>query len=176
MSITGTNIYFEDTDGSPFNLKVQNKQHSDRSNQQLTMKSQKRYYSSFFGSRKANASANATPHLSHMFSMVSTPKDQIRALAVDAGVPAQIANLISENIEPARSRGGRPGWLVNAVPLLLEKFGVNLQHGDILLAVDGIPAQNLAQIQSHISDRNLDQIFEVEVQRNGKLLMMEFSE
>ena len=48
--------------------------------------------------------------------------------------------------------------------------------GDIILAVDSIPAQQLDLLQQHLVDRVDGQVFQVELQRDGKLVMVEFKE
>jgi S1-C subfamily serine protease len=59
---------------------------------------------------------------------------------------------------------------------MFEKLGVNLRSGDIILSVDGVPAQNILKIKNYLKERNAGQVFKVEIQRDGKLVLLEFSE
>lgn len=129
----------------------------------------------FRGSRSRQPALSITAH-NNMFSLSKVPEAKVTALAKAAGVPVQFAHLLAANIEPVRSRGGRPGWKVTAVPTLLQRFGVNLITEDIILTVDGIPAQRLDLLQQHLLARVDGQIFQVELQRDGRLIMVEFKE
>ena len=111
-----------------------------------------------------------------MYSLKKVPKDQIEEIFTETGLPLQASRLIVENISPARSRGGRPGWKIKAAPSILQKLGVNLRVGDIILAIDGVPAQKILQIKDLIKKRKEGQVFKVEIQRDGKLVLLEFSE
>ena len=129
----------------------------------------------FSGNRRRQPALTMTAR-NTMFSLSKVPESKVTTLARAAGVPGQFAHLLAANIEPARSRGGRPGWKVTAVPTLLQRFGVNVMTGDIILAVDSIPAQQLDLLQQHLVDRVDGQVFQVELQRDGKLVMVEFKE
>ena len=129
----------------------------------------------FSGNRRRQPALTMTAR-NTMFSLSKVPGSKVTTLARAAGVPGQFAHLLAANIEPARSRGGRPGWKVTAVPTLLQRFGVNVMTGDIILAVDSIPAQQLDLLQQHLVDRVDGQVFQVELQRDGKLVMVEFKE
>ena len=129
----------------------------------------------FSGNRRRQPALTMTAR-NTMFSLSKVPESKVTMLARAAGVPGQFAHLLAANIEPARSRGGRPGWKVTAVPTLLQRFGVNVMTGDIILAVDSIPAQQLDLLQQHLVDRVDGQVFQVELQRDGKLVMVEFKE
>ena len=129
----------------------------------------------FSGNRRRQPALPVTAR-NAMFSLSKVPETKVTTLAKAAGVPVQFAHLLAANIEPARSRGGRPGWKVMAIPTLLQRFGVNLITGDIILTVDSIPAQQLDLLQQHLLDRVDDQVFQVELQRDGKLVMVEFKE
>ncbi len=129
----------------------------------------------FGGNRRRQAALSVTAR-NTMFSLSNVPEAKVTTLAKAAGVPVQFAHLLASNIEPARSRGGRPGWKVTAMPTLLKRFGVNLITGDIILTVDGIPAQQLDLVQQHLLARADGQVFQVELQRDGRLIMVEFKE
>lgn len=129
----------------------------------------------FSGNRRRQPALPITAR-NAMFSLSKVPETKVTTLAKAAGVPVQFAHLLAANIEPARSRGGRPGWKVTAIPTLLQRFGVNLITGDIILTVDSIPAQQLDLLQQHLVDRVDGQVFQVELQRDGKLVMVEFKE
>ena len=129
----------------------------------------------FSGNRRRQSALPMTAR-NAMFGLSKVPEAKVTSLAKAAGVPVQFAHLLAANIEPARSRGGRPGWKVTAVPTLLQRFGVNLITGDIILTVDSIPAQQLDLLQQHLVDRVDGQVFQVELQRDGKLVMVEFKE
>ena len=131
---------------------------------------------SLFSGNRRRQSAPPMTARNAMFSLSKVPEAKVTTLAKAAGVPVQFAHLLAANIEPARSRGGRPGWKVTAVPTLLQRFGVNLNTGDIILTVDSIPAQQLDLLQQHLLDRVDGQVFQVELQRDGKLVMVEFKE
>ena len=130
----------------------------------------------YFGNGRSGTSTSAIAARNSMFSLSQVPAEKVTMLVENAGVPAQFAHLVATNIEPARSRGGRPGWRVKAVPTLLQRFGVNLLTDDIILTVDGIPVQQLDAVRQHILSRVDGQVFEVELQRGGKLIMVEFQE
>ena len=91
----------------------------------------------FSGNRRRQPALTMTAR-NTMFSLSKVPESKVTTLARAAGVPGQFAHLLAANIEPARSRGGRPGWKVTAVPTLLQRFGVNVMTGDIILAVDSL--------------------------------------
>ncbi len=131
---------------------------------------------SLFSGNSRRQSALPMTARNALFSFSKVPEAKVTTLAKAAGVPVQFAHLLAANIEPARSRGGRPGWKVTAVPTMLQRFGVNLITGDIILTVDSIPAQQLDLLQQHLLDRVDDQVFQVELQRDGKLVMVEFKE
>jgi hypothetical protein len=39
-----------------------------------------------------------------------------------------------------------------------------------------VPAQNILKIKNHLKERKAGQVFKVEIQRDGKLVLLEFSE
>lgn len=116
------------------------------------------------------------PYQRPMYSLKKIPEELIEEIITETGLPLETSRLIVENISPARSRGGRPGWKIKTVPIFFQKLGVNLRGGDIILAIDGVPAQKILQIKNLVKQRKEGQVFKVEIQRDGKLVLLEFSE
>lgn len=130
----------------------------------------------FTSKRRSPQRPAAIPVRGPMYSVDTFPKGKLVDLALVIGIPKQFAHLAAKYLKPARSRGGRPGWRLTSPDSLLDRFGVGLNEGDVLLALDGIPVQKLELVQAHIADRQKGQIFSLEVQRNNKLIIVEFKE
>ncbi|XDZ65992.1 hypothetical protein AB8880_00945 [Alphaproteobacteria bacterium LSUCC0684] len=175
-SVSDEKVIFEDADGLSFVLFLSEVAKDKSQVSQAPLSPGAAQGIGFLGVQRQKAASNLMPQKGPMYGLTNVPTDQVEQLAAEAGIPEQFIHLVAGNVEPARSRGGRPGWKVNAAPPLLKKFGINLHRGDIILAVDGIPSQRLEEIQKHITKRQKGQIFQVEVQRDNRLIMLEFSE
>jgi S1-C subfamily serine protease len=71
-----------------------------------------------------------------------------------------------------RSRTGRPGWLLDdKIPSLLL-VNSPFEQNDIILSINGIPANDLENLQLHLLNRNTRDVFEVEIQRDKRLKMI----
>jgi len=166
-SITQDGVFFEDNQKKSYFLSLTN----DLSRNKIKAKNINK--GNIFNNRK---NKKRLPIRGPMYSVKEVPEALIKEIVTETGLPLKSSNLIAKNIIPARSNGGRPGWKIKEVPLMFEKLGVNLRSGDIILSVDGVPAQNILKIKNHLKERKAGQVFKVEIQRDGKLVLLEFSE
>lgn len=88
------------------------------------------------------------------------------------GIPNFISSQFTELPNQSRTDGGRDGWLLdNTIPnilLLTSPFKSN----DIIVTIDGISANNINKLKQHLSKKNNNDFFDVEVQRSGNLKMI----
>ena len=95
-----------------------------------------------------------------------------RSLAKNLGIPALVTNQFKKLPSQSRSGGGRPGWkLDETVPSLLlatSPFELN----DIILSIDGIAVNRIESLAQHLEKRKDGNKFDVEIERRGKLIMI----
>ena len=88
------------------------------------------------------------------------------------GIPNFISSQFTELPKQSRTNGGRDGWLLdNTIPnilLLTSPFKSN----DIIVTIDGISANNINKLKKHLSKKNNNNFFDVEIQRSGNLKMI----
>ena len=88
------------------------------------------------------------------------------------GIPNFISSQFTELPKQSRTNGGRDGWLLdNTIPnilLLTSPFKSN----DIIVTIDGISANNINKLKQHLSKKNNNNFFDVEIQRSGNLKMI----
>ena len=93
-------------------------------------------------------------------------------IAESIGIPKVIYSQFTTMPSQGRSRTGRPGWLLDdKIPSLLL-VNSPFEQNDIILSINGIPANDLENLQLHLLNRNTRDVFEVEIQRDKRLKMI----
>lgn len=101
--------------------------------------------------------------------------ETVRALARVAGVPETIVDRFNLVLVKARSRSGRPGWSLDPMIDQLGSIGLPFLRGDILLGIDGFSVHDLDALKAHLGSKQPGDLYKVEIQRDGKLIMYEIS-
>ena len=101
--------------------------------------------------------------------------EEIKNISRAFGVPSGLVDSIDRVPSIARSGAGRPGWkLGDEFPspfFTFSPFEVN----DIILTIDGISTHDLSVLPAHVLTKGSNARFIVELERAGKLKLMEVS-
>ena len=82
-----------------------------------------------------------------------------------------IANIAKPyDIEFKRNFAGRPGVLISDFASQLQAIGISLKENDIVLSVNGVPANELDELTDVLTSG--EKVYLVEYERNKKLAMM----
>tara|TARA_B110001450_G_scaffold109284_1_gene103317 strand:- start:9054 stop:9815 length:762 start_codon:yes stop_codon:yes gene_type:complete len=88
------------------------------------------------------------------------------------GIPTFISSQFSELPKQARTDGGREGWILDeTIPNILLVTSP-FKSNDIIVTIDGIPANDIIKLKEHLSEKNNTDFFDVEIQRSGNLKMI----
>ena len=100
------------------------------------------------------------------------PLSKLQSIANMVGVPKFITSKFNELPKPGRTFGGRPGWLIDETVPKLLLLSSPFKIGDLIVTIDGVNTHRLQELQKHLEEKASSEYFDVEIQRNGKMMML----
>jgi hypothetical protein len=100
------------------------------------------------------------------------PLSKLQSIANMVGVPKFITSKFNELPKPGRTFGGRPGWLIDETVPKLFLLSSPFKTGDLIVTIDGVNTHRLQELQKHLEEKASSEYFDVEIQRNGKMMML----
>jgi hypothetical protein len=100
------------------------------------------------------------------------PLSKLQSIANMVGVPKFITSKFNELPKPGRTFGGRPGWLIDDTVPKLFLLSSPFKTGDLIVTIDGVNTHRLDELQRHLEKKATSEYFDIEIQRNGKMIML----
>jgi len=100
------------------------------------------------------------------------PLSKLQSIANMVGVPKFITSKFNELPKPGRTFGGRPGWLIDDTVPKLFLLSSPFKTGDLIVTIDGVNTHRLDELQRHLEEKATSEYFDIEIQRNGKMIML----
>ena len=100
------------------------------------------------------------------------PLSKLQSIANMVGVPKFITSKFNELPKPGRTFGGRPGWLIDDTEPKLFLLSSPFKTGDLIVTIDGVNTHRLDELQRHLEEKGTSEYFDIEIQRNGKMIML----